>query len=339
MDNRLSLLNTPYNAAIPVPQADPEDTGTVGGQLKQAHEAIMKEYPKMHSMLVVRHGKLIFERYYGNYHAGMLNDLRSATKSFMSMLTGIAISRGEMPGTDTCVSDTLRKYLPAAPAPQLAEITLAHLLTMTSGFRWITGSKLGEPLVRNLQRSRRWVSYILSLPVDAENIGSFQYRSSDSHLISVMLSESTGQDAFSYARQHLFGPLDITHAAWLPSPEGHSMGHIGLYLTSRDLAKISLCLLGGGCHGGRQIIPPDWLEAAFTAQTAGYPAYGDYGYQFWIGRMSGEIYRLAHGHGGQQIWLLPNLNAAVIFTAESAVSRWKNPRRLVEQYVIPAMKL
>ncbi|MNV99726.1 hypothetical protein D3C71_1951250 [compost metagenome] len=55
--------------------------------------------------------------------------------------------------------------------------------------------------------------------------------------------------------------------------------------------------------------------------------------------MSDEVYRLAHGHGGQQIWLLPGLNAAVIFTAESAVNRWRNPRRLIEQYVIPAMKL
>lgn len=339
MDNRLSLLSTPYNAAPPIPQSAPEDTGTGSRQLEQAHAAITKAYPKMHSMLVVRHGKLIFERYYGNHHAGMLNDLRSATKSFISMLTGIAIGRGEIPGTDVSVGDTLRKYLVAPPAPQLAQITLHHLLTMTSGFRWITGSKLGEPLVRNLQRSRRWVSYILSLPIDAENISCFQYRSSDSHLISVILSEFTGLDAFSYARQHLFDPLDITHAAWLPSPEGHSMGHIGLYLTSRDLAKISICLLGGGMHGGRQIIPQNWLEAAFTAQTAGYPAYGDYGYQFWNGRMSGEVYRLAHGHGGQQIWLLPGLNAAVIFTAESAVNRWRNPRRLIEQYVIPAMKL
>ena len=337
MDNRISLLSTPYNTVPQVAMAVPEDTGTGSGQLEQAHEAILQEYPKMHSMLVVRHGKLIFERYYGNHHAEMLNDLRSATKSFISMLTGIAISRNELPGTKISVYDTLRKYLPAFPSPQLGEITLRHLLTMTSGFRWITGSKLGEPLVRNLQRSRRWVSYILSLPVDSENIGRFQYRSSDSHLISVMLSEFTGLDAFSYARQHLFNPLDIRHAAWLPSPEGHSMGHIGLYLTSRDLAKISICLLDSGRYGGRQILPQDWLEAAFTAQTAGYPAYGDYGYQFWNGRMSGETYHLAHGHGGQQIWLLPNLNAAVIFTAESAVSRWKNPRRLIERHIIPAM--
>lgn len=291
----------------------------------------------MHSMLVVRHGKLIFERYYGSYHAGMLNDLRSATKSFISMLTGIAVANGHMPEVRTPVTDVLHKHVPYLHSPRLGEVTLRHLLTMTSGFRWITGKKLGEPLVRNLQRSRRWASYALSLPIDDDNIGQFQYRSCDSHLISVMLSETTGTDAFSYAREHLFGPLDIQHAAWLPNTEGHSMGHIGLYLTSRDLAKIGICLLDGGLYRGRQIIPQAWLEEALSAQTSGYPAYGDYGYQFWNGTLSAQPYRLAHGHGGQQLLLLPKLGAAVIFTAESAVRQWKNPRRLVEQFIIPAL--
>jgi CubicO group peptidase (beta-lactamase class C family) len=339
MKQQLSLLHTPYNAAPIIETVHPEDTGTCSRKLEQAHQAVLKGYSKMHSMLVVRHGKLIFEQYYGGFHAGMLNDLRSATKSFISLLTGIAVANGHMPEISTPVTDVLHRHVPYLHSPRLGEISLRHLLTMTSGFRWITGKKLGEPLVRNLQRSRRWASYALSLPIDDGNIGHFQYRSSDSHLISVMLSEATGADAFSYAREHLFGPLDIRHAAWLPNPEGHSMGHIGLYLTSRDLAKVGICLLNGGSYRGKQIIPQDWLDAAFTSQVPGYPAYGDYGYQFWNGTMSAQPYRLAHGHGGQQLLLLPKLDAAVIFTAESAVRQWKHPRRLVEQYIIPAMEV
>ena len=71
-------------------------------------------------------------------------------------------------------------------------------------------------------------------------MGLFQYRSTDSHLLSVAISEATGMDAYAYARQYLFEPLGIRHAAWSPSPEGHSMGHVGLYLTSRDMAKFGL---------------------------------------------------------------------------------------------------
>lgn len=315
----------------------PQDTETCRDRLEQAHQAVLKEYPKMHSMLVVRHGHLIFERYYGEHHAGTLNDLRSATKSFTSILTGIAINRGDMPDIHTQISGVLRKHIPYLHSPHLSQLTLRHLLTMTSGFSWITGKKLGEPLIRNLHRSRRWGSFGLSLNIIPENIGQFQYCSIDSHLISIMISESTGFDAHTYAQQHLFGPLGMDHTAWLPSPEEHSMGHIGLHLTSRDMATVGNCLLHDGNLAGQQIIPKDWLQEAFTAQVTGYPAFGDYGYQFWIGKMSGQPFKLAHGHGGQQILLLPDLDAAVIFTAESKTNTWKNPRKLVEKYIIPAM--
>lgn len=317
--------------------AQPEDTDTCRDKLELAHQAVLKEYSKMHSMLIVRHGKLIFEQYYGEHHAETLNDLRSATKSFIGILTGIAIDRGEMPDVLTLVSVILRKHIPYLHSPHLPKITLHHLLTMTSGFSWITGKRLGEPLIRNLHRSRRWGSFGLSLNIIPDNIGKFQYRSIDSHLISIILSESTGLDAYTYAQQHLFGPLGMSHTAWLASPEGHSMGHIGLHLTSRDMAKIGICLLNEGNFAEQQIIPTHWLKDSFTAQSTGYPAFGDYGYQFWIGKMSGQPFRLAHGHGGQQILLLPDLDAVVIFTAESKLNNWKNPRKLVEKYIIPAM--
>lgn len=331
------LLNSSHNVVPAMTTALPEETATRLEGLEQAHDAIQKEYPKMHSMLIVRHGKLIYERYYGNHHAGTLNDLRSATKSFISTLTGIAIDRGDIPDIDVSVSKVLRKHIPYLHSPHLSKITLRHLLTMTSGFSWITGKKLGEPFVRNLHRSRRWGSFALSMNIIPEHIGQFQYRSIDSHLISMILSESTGLDAFTYAAEHLFSPLRMTHTAWLPSPEGHSMGHIGLYLNSRDMAKFGICLLNNGVFAKQQIIPKHWLQEALTAQTAGYPAFGDYGYQFWIGTMSGQPYQLAHGHGGQQIVLLPKLDAVVVFTAESKTNNWKNPRKLLEKYIIPTM--
>lgn len=337
MKPAVTLLRSPHASVPYIPMAKPEDTGTCAEKLKQAHQAVLREYPKMHSMLIARRGRLIWERYYGEGYAARLNDLRSATKSVTSLLAGIATGRGEMPEPDVPVIEVLGKHVPHLHSEQLPEITLRHLLTMTSGFAWKTGKRLGEPLIHKFHRSRRWASFALGLPIVPENIGTFQYRSPDSHLISMMLTESTGRDAFAYAMEHLFAPLGIQHAAWLPSPEGHSMGHIGLHLTSRDMAKIGLCLLDGGRYAGRQVIPAGWLDQALAAQTAGYPAYGDYGFQFWTGTMSRQPFSLAHGHGGQQILLLPKLSAAIVFTAESRTSHWKHPRKLVEQYIIPAM--
>lgn len=337
MDQPTPLLTSPYHVIPAMVTAMPENTQTCRDGLEQAHQTILKEYPKMHSMLILRHGKLIFERYYSDHHVGTLNDLRSATKSFIGMLAGIALNRGEIPDIHMSVSEALHGHIPYLHSSHLSKLTLRHLLTMTSGFSWITGKKLGEPFVRNLHRSRRWGSFALSLNIIPEHIGQFQYRSIDSHLISMILSESTGLDAFTYASQHLFQPLGIHQAAWLPSPEGHSMGHIGLYLTSRDMAKFGLCLLNDGQFMDQQIIPQQWVQEALTPHTKGYPAFGDYGYQFWIGTMSGQPYKLAHGHGGQQILLFPKLDAVVIFTAESKTNNWKNPRKLVEKYIIPTM--
>lgn len=337
MSDPLTLSPVPPGHTFDIKIASPDDTGTDSHKLEQAHQAIQRTYPKMHSMLVIRQGRLIFERYYGGYHAGSLNDLRSATKSYLSLIAGIAINQGDLPPIDTPILEVLHHHAPAAYDPKLHEITLRHLLTMTSGFQWITGQKLGEPLIRRLHRSRRWGSFALSLPLIPEDIGRFQYRSTDSHLISMMLREATGSDAFSYGQKHLFAPLGISNAVWSASPEGDSMGHIGLFLTARDLAQTGICLLDGGCLNEISIIPQAWLEEALAPRTDGYPAFGNYGYQFWNGTISGQRFALAHGHGGQQLLLLPELEAAVVFTADAAVARWRNPRRLVEQYLIPAM--
>lgn len=334
MEIKQSILHSPVTLNSPIPLASPEDTGIRREVLDQIDVIIRKRYPRMRSFLLLHKGKLIYERYYGGYSISSLHDLRSATKSFTSVLCGIAHSRGELPELNSSVMEILKGYIPLSAHPLLSKVTLYHLLTMTSGFAWQTGKKLGEPLIHRFHRNQKWTRFALSLPVIEQDMGSFQYRSIDSHLLSVALSESTGLDAYTYARKHLFEPLDIHHAAWTPSPEGHSMGHIGLHLTSRDMAKFGLCCLNGGVWQGKSLIPEAWLKQALTPQVQGYPAFGDYGFQWWTGIHSGTPYALAHGHGGQQIYLFPELDMVAVFTADSKVSRWKNPRILLERYIL-----
>lgn len=337
MDNANPLLVCPLEAVTSFPSGNPEDCAVDRQTLDKADASITQRYPRMRSFLLVRHGKLIYERYYGGHTPASLNDLRSATKSVMSLLTGIAVSRGELPPLDTPVASLLSKYVPLHASPLLERITLRHLLTMTSGFVWQTGKKLGEPLIRRFHRSRNWASFALSLPIEEANIGNFQYRSTDSHLLSVILSECTGLDGYSYAKRHLFRPLDIRHTAWSSSPEGHTMGHVGLYLTSRDMAKFGVCCLNDGRWNRQRVIPSAWIMEAHAPQVKGYAAFGDYGFQWWTGQISGFRFALAHGHGGQQIYVLPELDTIVVFTADSKVSRWKNPRMLLERYILKAL--
>lgn len=333
-----TILHSPVASSPPIPVAEPEDAGLRRDALDRVNLIIQKQYPKMRSFLLLHAGKLIYERYYGGHGISSLNDLRSATKSFTSALCGIALSRGELPELKASVTDIFQRYVPQRAHPLLRNVSLHHLLTMTSGFAWQTGKKLGEPLIHRFHRNRKWTSFALSLPVVEQEMGRFQYRSTDSHLLSVAISEATGMDAYTYARKYLFEPLGIRHAAWSPSPEGHSMGHIGLYLTSRDMAKFGQCCLDGGQWQGTPVIPETWLKQALTPQVKGYPAFGDYGFQWWTGIQNGSVYALAHGHGGQQIYLFPQLDAVIVFTADSKVSRWKNPRVLLERHILETLK-
>ncbi|MGG1878744.1 serine hydrolase [Paenibacillus cisolokensis] len=338
MDAPSPLFICPPEAVPSISCADPEECAVDRRMLDKTDALIHERYPRMRSFLLIRHRKLIYERYYGGHALASLNDLRSATKSVTSLLAGISNARGELPPLETSVSSVLSRFVPPHASPMLGRITIRHLLTMTSGFAWQTGTKLGEPLIRRFHRSRNWTAFALSLPIQEAEIGQFQYRSIDSYLLSVVISESTGIPAHAYATRHLFSPLGIRHAVWSPSPEGHSMGHVGLYLTSRDMAKIGVCCLEGGRWNQQAVIPSDWLEEALAPQTKGYGAFGDYGYQWWNGQLSGFRYALAHGHGGQQMYLFPELDAVVVFTADSRVSRWRNPRMLLERYILKAMQ-
>lgn len=337
MEQPASLLTTPVQVFPPIPSRSPGRTECRMELLEEADRAVQSRYPKMKSFLLAVGGELIYEKYYHGHHAGALNDLRSATKSFTSVLYGMAAADGLLPPADSPMLTILEKYTGKRRHPLLDQITFRHLLTMTSGFAWKTGKKLGEPLIHQFHRNRNWVSFALSLPVMEDQIGTFQYRSTDSHLLSVAVSEAVGSDAYAYAMDRLFGPLEITHSAWTPSPEGHSMGHVGLYLTSRDMIKFGLLCLNKGKWEGRRLIPPEWLDNALSPQTEGYPAYGDYGYQWWTGKIDGQDFSLAHGHGGQQIYLFPGLDAVIVFTQDSHVSRWRNPRMLVEKYILKAI--
>jgi CubicO group peptidase (beta-lactamase class C family) len=172
-----------------------EEEGVHAALLDQADREIKAKFPKMRSFLLLRHGKLIWERYYNGHEASSLSDLRSATKSFTSTLIGIAMARGDIPGPDTAVHKLLPKYLPRRTNPLLEQITIRHLLTMTSGLYWQTVKKLGEAFIRRFHRSKSWPSFALRLPVQEDQLGVFQYRSVDSHLLSVLLTQCCGTDA------------------------------------------------------------------------------------------------------------------------------------------------
>ncbi|WP_114498472.1 serine hydrolase domain-containing protein [Fontibacillus phaseoli] len=302
-----------------------------------ADQAIRKDYPKIRSFLAAQGGTARFEAYYSGYHVSTLHDLRSATKSVLSILLGIADAHGRLPDLDQPVWNSVNDHAPKRPDPLWSELTLRELLTMTTGLYWQTGPRLGERFLRRFHLSRNWADFILRLPVIPEQRGKFQYCSAGSHLLSVLLTKWTGYSALEYARRYLFRPLQISKVIWTSSPEGHSSGHIGLYMTTRDLLKIGLLCLQGGCWEGRTLLSRDWLDRSMSPHAPSFNGYGQYGFHWWSAETGGIRYSYAHGHGGQQIYIVPDLEAVVVFTSESRVNRFKNPKTLLEKIILPAL--
>ncbi|WP_430111376.1 serine hydrolase domain-containing protein [Paenibacillus sp. B1-33] len=337
--NQHSLFSIHIDAA--------ERAGIDPYRLQQALDELIRLFPRMYYFACANQGQLIAEVNTEGTVPGQLYDLRSATKSFISVLVGIAVHRGEMPPLHEPIVD----YLPQSIGqrrkqdPDWRRISFKHLLTMTSGLLWETGNRLGERWIRRFHHSSSWLKYALRLPVHPERIGHFQYRSIDSHLLSVLLTSCTGIRADDYAKQHLFAPIGIEHYRWDISPDGHAAGHIGLYLSGRDMLRFGQLILDNRIHkpsnhegskGIDRVVPAEWIIESHCPYSSGLPAYGAYGYQWWLHRLGNEDAACAVGHGGQVIYVIPSRSMTVVFAGCPRVCRWRHPRRWMEDTLLSA---
>ncbi|MDK8182865.1 serine hydrolase [Paenibacillus sp. UMB4589-SE434] len=315
-------------------------------RLETAITALYKLHPNLRCFLLARQGETICE-VYADCDETSLHDLRSATKTVVGILVGIASSHGLMPALEESIKPYFEAELPQSNKndPLWSSISLYHLLTMTSGLHWQTGPKLGEQWIHRFHNSASWTRFALRLPVHAEFMNHFQYRSIDSHLLSVLLTRITGMRADQYAERHLFGPLGIINYRWALSPDGDASGHIGLHLSGRDMLKIGQLMLDKGIIRDNNVsnstdalyvIPSEWIKETMRSHHAGMDAYGNYGYQGWSHRLQGYDAFCALGHGGQMIYIVPELDIVVVLAGNSHVRRWRHPRLWLEQHLLPA---
>ncbi|MFX0003838.1 MAG: serine hydrolase [Promethearchaeota archaeon] len=288
----------------------------------------------LHSLVVIRHGRLIFERYYndGNhiYTRDSKHVLFSATKSFTSALIGIAIKKGFFNSIDQRVLDFFPEYNFSNVDSRKRNLTIRHLLTMTSGIYWYE-----EPSNDDLRRmyfSPDSVQYVLDKFMVAEPGELFRYNSGASHLLSAIIKKTTGKSAREFGLENLFKPMGIedNDIVWMADTNGDSYGGIGLFLTPRNMAKLGQLYLDNGLWKGRpvspvQIILPQWISSSSRNQIEGIPISGfgpsgfltGYGFQWWI---SGELNGFsAEGYQGQVIFVHPTLDLVVAFNARASI--------------------
>jgi CubicO group peptidase (beta-lactamase class C family) len=321
-------------------------------------------HPQLRSLLVVRHGYLVHERYWnGDAHTGQ--EAFSVTKSFTAALVGVALGDHHLQSLDRTVGELLAAHLPATTDPRLAKVTVRQLLTMSSGLAGDDLSLGGDyDLLERLHQSRDWVRQILGRKLVARPGATFAYSNAGSHLLSAIVADSTGHSTLAFARSRLFGPLGIHTAqafqpvavadptraerqaygqakvAWPTDPQGYQLGFGGLKLPARDLAKLGYLYLNGGRWDGVQIIPAGYVRASTQRHSQPPPnsplgGYG-YGYQWWVSTEQGHPSFLAMGFGGQFIQVIPDLDLVVVITSDAENGRG-DAQQLVGEAIIPAV--
>jgi len=308
------------------PISTPEAEGIDSSILSEISEDWRRE---LHSLLIFRHGKLIFEKYYrANNHIYTKDSkhvLFSATKSFTSALIGVAIDKGFIDNISQPVLDFFPEYNYSNPLKK--SLTLKHLLTMTTGFSW--NEEPSNDDLRRMYFSLDSVKYVLDKPMVTEPGEYFRYNSGASHLLSAIIQKATGKTAKDFALQYLFNPLGIEEddVVWMADSDGNAYGGIGLFLTPRNMAKLGQLYLDNGywrqdLETPMQIIQPQWITASSSNQIDGIPVYSGYGpvlpvtgygFQWWI--VDGLNGFSAEGYQGQVIFVNPKMDLVIVFNA------------------------
>lgn len=304
-------------------------------------QIIKEEYKNMNGMLVVQKENAIFEKYYNGHGPDDAFHVASVTKTIISALIGICIDKGYIKSVDQKVIEFFPEYTLKA-----SDITVRHLLTMTAPYPFTDWQ---EPL-EELCTQEDWVQYTLNRMGSGGEIGSFKYSSAGAHLLSAIITSTTGKSAREFANKYLFQPLDMREIpnynmkafgfddlfgkdvkGWVHDPNGISTGGWGLTLTVRDMAKFAQMYLNEGIHNGKQILSKSWIIESIAMNS------NQYGYLWWLREEDGIFSYCAMGDGGNMICCIPKQDLVVVIASEiipNARDRWE----LIVKYILPYLQ-
>jgi CubicO group peptidase (beta-lactamase class C family) len=266
-----------------------------------------------HSIMVVRHGRVVAEGWWAPYSPGRPHLLYSLTKSFTSVAVGFAVADGLL-RLDDRVADVLDDHVPADIAGRARQLSVRHLLTMTTGHRADTLAEAWALEPADL------VKGFLRVPVQDPVGTRHAYNNPTSFVLARMVERVTGQSVPDLLDDRLFGPMGVGCAEWDRVASGATFGFHGLHLTTEAVAAFGELLLRRGRWHGRQLVARDWVELATRRHVETGQA-GDgwrttdwlsgYGYHFWMSRHG---YR-ADGAMGQYCLVIPEHDLVVAMTA------------------------
>lgn len=333
------------------------------------------DYGEVHSLLIHKDGRLVLEEYFPGhtykwdapgFHGAMVDwdehephNIHSVGKSITSASVGIAIDQGFIES----VNESIFEYLPDHQhlrADAKEDITIEHLLTMTSGLAWdewgASYSDTDNDMIRLWLTCDDQIACVLEAPLESDPGTEFTYSGGNMVLLGAIIEDATGMDIEQFSGQYLFDPLDIDPPDWGRFPSGIIDASGDQYLTPRDMVKLGVTYLNQGVWNGQQVIPARWVDKSATpyegnswqnsflrSMPPGDNTRGQRGYSYtwWTHDYShsGTAFPayFALGFGGQKIYVFPEQDAVVVFTAANYATA-DTTTKILTEYVIPAME-
>ena len=335
--------------------ADAASAGLDTARLQALESAVASgELKKIGSVLVARHGKLVYEAYFDG-DAGTLRDVRSASKSVTSMLVGIAIDKQLLPGVSTTILPYFRDKQPLKnPDPRKEKITVEDFLTMSSLLECDDNSNFSRGNEERMYLIEDWVKFALDLPIrgfapwmtkpqESPYGRSFSYCTAGVTTLGAVVEHATKTKLAEFAQANLFAPLGIRNVTWPYSPLGLAQGGGGLRLASRDYLKLGQLYLNGGAWHGQRVVSQGWVQTSLRPHVQ-VDDTTLYGYLWWLrtfpagGRQVSA--QLMQGNVGNKVVIIPDQDMVVVITSTNYSTRGMHEQtdRILTDYVLPAVQ-
>ncbi len=272
------------------------------------------EHGDLHSVIVIRNGALVAERYYNGGDRQTLLDVRSAGKSVTSLLFGIALDQGAIESLD----DPVAKYWPDAEGSAIGPVRLVDVLTMRTGLAADANDPESPGYEGKLDAADDPLSFAMSVPGADEPGARYRYNSLAAYVAGIVIERAAGRGLEDFARDNLFEPLKIERWDWQEDRAGYAKGQGNLFLTAPDFARIGEMVLNGGAYNGRQVVSGEWIDASLKPRfdiSDSDPFASGYGYYWYrqtysLNGRSIEV-SFASGNGGNKIYVIPELGLVV----------------------------
>jgi len=305
----------------PWPESSPEEQGLDSSVLGQMFDQALK-LGYVNSVLIVRNGRLVGERYYKGRDRFYTDLIASASKSYLDPLIGIALSRRFLSSLDQKVVDFFPEFRASVQDRRILDITIRHLLQMRAGYPFDPD---GDAFNRAINGDNCMKSALL-WPLAADPGRTWGYSTLSSHLLSGIITKSTGMSTFDFAKAYLFDPIGVSIQNWDRDRQGYYVGGATMSFSPRDMARFGYFYLSDGVADGLRILPAGWVANStrkYSDRVTWFQKhFTDFGYGFhwWLARAAGVEVFFALGHGGQNILVAPELQMVIVTTADWNIS-------------------